>query len=122
MKVGALTSPPTLTPCFSLNNKYAPRFYPNPILNYYWHFIMTWSAAMTATDSTHGQPPPGALLADYISEEQAAAELGICRRTLQRWRRLQKGPPLTRIAERVMFRRAAVTKWLLAKEGQPHRE
>ena len=77
---------------------------------------------MTNTDNIPTQPTPAGLLGDYISEEQMASELGICRRTLQRWRRLRKGPPITRIAERVMFRRTAAQKWLLASEGRAFRE
>lgn len=35
------------------------------------------------------------ILTDYLTEEQAAAELGISPRTLSRWQKLRKGPPYT---------------------------
>ncbi len=72
---------------------------------------------MTDTDTAPQRPAPDGLLADYMSEEQCADELGVCRRTVQRWRRLRRGPPPTIVAQRIMFRRGAVAKWLLAREG-----
>ena len=33
------------------------------------------------------------LLADFLTQQEAAAELKVCERTLDRWRRLDEGPP-----------------------------
>jgi DNA-binding transcriptional MerR regulator len=56
------------------------------------------------------------LLADFLSRHEAAAELNISERTLDRWRRLGQGPPFTKIGRRLYYRRAGVRAWLGARE------
>jgi predicted DNA-binding transcriptional regulator AlpA len=56
------------------------------------------------------------LLADFLTQEEAAAELKICKRTLDRWRRLDEGPPITKLGRRVLYRRSSVQAWLRAQE------
>lgn len=56
------------------------------------------------------------ILGDFYSEAALAAELGVCARTLKRWRAMREAPPVTRIGRRVMFRRAAVERWLAARQ------
>lgn len=56
------------------------------------------------------------LLADFLTHSEAAAELKICERTLDRWRRLGEGPPITRLGRRVLYRRASLLAWLQARE------
>jgi len=34
------------------------------------------------------------LLADFLTQDEAAAELKVCERTLDRWRKLDEGPPI----------------------------
>jgi hypothetical protein len=41
------------------------------------------------------------LLADFLEQDEAAAELKVCERTLDRWRRLGEGPPITKLGRRV---------------------
>jgi hypothetical protein len=56
------------------------------------------------------------VLADFYTEAELAAELGIVRRTLYRWRRMRTGPDVTMVGERVMYRRDSVKRWLLSQE------
>lgn len=58
---------------------------------------------------------PGAL-DEHVSEAQLAAEFGKSPRTLQRWRRMGEGPAHIRLGDTVMYRRSAVTAWLLELE------
>jgi hypothetical protein len=59
------------------------------------------------------------ILDDYLTRTELAAELGICERTLCRWRDLGQGPAITTIGKRPLYRRAAVAAWLAAREGAP---
>lgn len=56
------------------------------------------------------------LLADFLTQHEAAAELKICERTLDRWRRLGEGPPVTKVGRRVYYRRPTLRTWLCARE------
>ena len=56
------------------------------------------------------------LLADYMTPTQCAAELGIDKRTLERWHRLREAPPRTKVGKRVLYRRESVAEWLRSCE------
>ena len=56
------------------------------------------------------------LLADWISREQLAGELGITADTLARWEARRQGPPCTRIGRKSLYRRIAVQDWIRAQE------
>jgi len=56
------------------------------------------------------------LLADFLTQDEAAAELKICERTLDRWRRLREGPPITKIGRRILYRRSSLQAWLRTRE------
>ena len=58
------------------------------------------------------------LLADFLTADEAAAKLKICERTLNRWRSLGEGPPVTKIGRRVYYRRRTLRAWLCAREQQ----
>jgi hypothetical protein len=58
------------------------------------------------------------LLSDYFTQEEAAAELKVCWRTLDRWRRLGEGPPITKLGRRILYRRSSLQVWL---HGREHR-
>lgn len=60
------------------------------------------------------------LLADFLTSDEAAAELKVCERTLDRWRRLGEGPPVTKIGRQVLYRRASLKTWLLEREHHEH--
>jgi hypothetical protein len=63
------------------------------------------------------------VLADYLTEAEAAAELKRKVRTLQGWRKRRIGPAYTQIAGKgtVFYRRSALIDWLIAQEVQPVR-
>lgn len=56
------------------------------------------------------------LLSDYFSPKEAATELKVTDRTLDRWRRLGEGPPITRLGRRVLYRRSSLRAWLCGRE------
>ena len=56
------------------------------------------------------------LLADWISREQLAQELGLTSDTLSRWEARRMGPPCTRIGRKTLYRRASVQDWIRAQE------
>ncbi|MCL1629918.1 DNA-binding protein [Roseibaca sp. V10] len=64
------------------------------------------------------QEEPLNLLADWISRDQLARELGLTCDTLSRWEARQIGPACTRIGRKVFYRRDTVRAWLLAQEQQ----
>ena len=74
------------------------------------------------TEQLMTQPYPVAphepldLLADWISREQLACELGLTSDTLARWEARRQGPPCTRIGRKSFYRRAAVHDWIWAQE------
>ncbi len=59
------------------------------------------------------------LLAEYLTPTACAAELGIDKRTLERWHRLGEAPPRTKIGKKVLYRHQAVAEWLRAQEAPP---
>jgi hypothetical protein len=64
--------------------------------------------------------PPEKLLADFLTQEEAAAELRVCQRTLDRWRRLDEGPPITKLGRRTLYRRSSLQAWLRTQERRAH--
>jgi DNA-binding transcriptional MerR regulator len=58
------------------------------------------------------------VLAEFMTIEELAAELGRNKRTLDRWDALGIGPPRTRMGRTVLYRRSSVQKWLVAQEHQ----
>jgi len=58
------------------------------------------------------------ILAEFMTIEELAAELGRNKRTLDRWDALGIGPPRTRVGRTVLYRRSSVQKWLAAQEHQ----
>lgn len=61
----------------------------------------------------------GALLDDWMSRAELAAELGVTEDTLQRWHAQRSGPACVRVGKKVLYRREAVREWLVAREIQP---
>jgi hypothetical protein len=57
------------------------------------------------------------LLSEYFTQAEAATELKVSERTLDRWQRLRAGPPITRLGRRILYRRSSLQAWLLAREG-----
>jgi len=66
---------------------------------------------MDSEDRRAFKPPEG-----YDSEEQTAVEFGVEPRTLKRWRAQRKGPPVTYVGRRPIYRRESKARWLKAQE------
>jgi predicted DNA-binding transcriptional regulator AlpA len=60
------------------------------------------------------------LLSDYFTQEEAATELKVSARTVDRWRRLDEGPPITKLGRRVLYRRSSLQTWLTRRERHGH--
>ncbi|MGZ3349133.1 MAG: hypothetical protein ACXU89_09335 [Xanthobacteraceae bacterium] len=75
----------------------------------------------TTKDCKMASDSKPAFLADYNTEEEHAAQLGICAKTLRNWRRDRKGPPFTVVAERIYYYRPSTEKWLRELERSPAR-
>jgi hypothetical protein len=56
------------------------------------------------------------LLSGYFTPDELAAELKINRRTLDRWRRLDEAPPVTRFGRQILYRKTSVAAWLAGLE------
>jgi predicted DNA-binding transcriptional regulator AlpA len=56
------------------------------------------------------------LLSDYLDKNEAAAALGICGRTLDRWHQLREGPPRATMGRRILYRRSSIAAWLASRE------
>jgi predicted DNA-binding transcriptional regulator AlpA len=56
----------------------------------------------------------------YIEPNPLAVQIGITRRTLDRWYALRIGPPRVQIGRKILYRVEAVQQWLLSREeSQP---
>jgi hypothetical protein len=55
---------------------------------------------------------------DYFSREELAQALGRSAKTLDRWDLNGLGPPRVQIGKLVLYRKAAVERWLLDREGK----
>jgi len=62
------------------------------------------------------------LLTEYLTADDLAEALGVTLRTIKNYRDMRIGPPVTYIAGRPRYRRAAVEKWLLDRESVPLRK
>jgi len=62
------------------------------------------------------------ILADWLDEAAAAAEVGKTIRTLRDWRRRGVGPPFTRFGRTVKYRRDSLVAYFTAQEVTPVRE
>lgn len=57
-----------------------------------------------------------ALLQNYDTPEELCASLGICMKTLERWRLDKKAPPVTYVGRRPFYYRPSTTAWLRSQE------
>jgi excisionase family DNA binding protein len=58
------------------------------------------------------------ILSDYFTPKEAAAELKVTVRTLDRWQRLGEGPPITKLGRRGLYRRSSLQAWLRTREHE----
>lgn len=61
-----------------------------------------------------------AILSDYLTRPELAAELNVTPRTIIRYENRPDGLPHTRIGGRVMYRKASVLAWLEKAERHPN--
>ena len=54
------------------------------------------------------RPPPQE---QYLSQQEAAALIGVQSATLTNWRHFGKGPPYTKIGKRVFYRKPDIETW-----------
>ncbi len=62
------------------------------------------------------------LLGEYLTPETLATELNITTRTLDRWRVLNVGPPITKVGRKIYYARTTVAEWLKAQEQHKTRK
>ena len=70
----------------------------------------------SSADTTESGRP--GILDDYLTTEELAAELSVIPLTIVRWRLQNRGPPITRLGRRILYRRLSVAQWLAAQEKQ----
>ncbi|WP_050750328.1 helix-turn-helix transcriptional regulator [Allochromatium vinosum] len=63
-----------------------------------------------------------AIRENYLTKDEAAEELGVTARTLDRWFAERIGPPRTKIGKLVLYRKAALVDWVAKREEHPVRE
>ena len=56
------------------------------------------------------------ILADFLTQGEAAAQLRVSKRTLERWERLREGPPITRLGRRIFYKRQSLRAWIHSRE------
>jgi hypothetical protein len=61
------------------------------------------------------------VLADWLDEDEVAAETGKKVRTLRSWRKQGKGPPFTRFGRTVKYRRDSLVAYFKSQEETPVR-
>jgi hypothetical protein len=61
------------------------------------------------------------VLADWLDEDEVAAETGKKVRTLRSWRKQGKGPPFTRFGRTVKYRRDSLIAYFKSQEETPVR-
>jgi excisionase family DNA binding protein len=76
------------------------------------------AVAPPATATGIALPTP-AILADYLTPEQLALQLGVSERTVARWHAMRIGPPRVTLGRRPLYRRAAVLAWIAQQERDP---
>jgi hypothetical protein len=57
-----------------------------------------------------------AILGDYLTAAECAAELNVAPITLSRWRMAKIGPPVTKIGRKVFYKRSSVRQWVASQE------
>jgi hypothetical protein len=60
--------------------------------------------------------PSSDFLADYFEEHDFAAVVDRDVRTIRRWHHFRIGPPRIRVGRKILYRKAAVIRWLEQNE------
>jgi transcriptional regulator with XRE-family HTH domain len=74
------------------------------------------SGAKSKQPAPASAPIPSSLLEDFYTQPALAGELGVNKRTLQRWEQKRIAPPHIQIGRMRLYSKATVRTWLLANE------
>jgi hypothetical protein len=66
-------------------------------------------------------PVASRLLTLFFTQAELAVELGITKKTLDRWKTAGRGPSITKLGRKILYSRRAVASWLAACEQDPGR-
>lgn len=61
-----------------------------------------------------------ALLQDYMTRDQLAAELNVTPRTIIRWQQQPDGLPYVEMVGRILYRRQSILAWIESRERHPN--
>ena len=61
-----------------------------------------------------------ALLEDFLTRDEIAAELGVSPRTILRWQNQTDGIPYVMLGGRILYRRCSIGDWLQKREKWPN--
>lgn len=67
-------------------------------------------------DEATSQTDKWSLDAEWMTRAEFAEMIGVSVDTAARWETRRMGPPCVRIGRKMLYRRAAVHEWLIAKE------
>ena len=96
----------------AMKDRTSPKFSVN-------HGVTNTSIASLQTHTAAEHTPAiivPALLAEYMTPDELAAELHICKRTLDRWHARRIGPPRVMIGRKPYYRRAGTADWIRSQE------
>ena len=60
--------------------------------------------------------PGKSVMAELLTRDEMAEQLGVCARTLDRWHRLGLGPPRFKIGRKWLYRVGAYRDWIEENE------
>lgn len=60
-----------------------------------------------------------AVLDGFLTTEELAEEIGVHRTTLAKWRMERRGPPFTRLGNRILYNIESFQRWLASGEVSP---
>jgi|SRR5271166_3793515 len=109
-----------------MSGRIARTLEPNPVLSN--DYRDGYARRSGAIRGSMGYPPdttPIAVLSEYLTKAELAAQLHKTVRTIDRMNLAGDGPPPTRIGRTTLYRRAAVLDWLRSREvtraGRAHK-
>lgn len=59
------------------------------------------------------------VLADWITRDDLATQLGVSPQTVKRWAMRREGPPWMKVGRKVLYNRDSVKEWLRSREIDP---
>ncbi len=74
------------------------------------------SIAMADGETKTVTKPDKSVMAELLTRDEMAEHLGVSARTLDRWHRLERGPPRITIGRKCLYRVRAYLDWIEASE------